>query len=311
MFTTLAPEVLRDELIFVRALDSSVTRSRLYRQAHVGELSMVTRGVYLEASRWIALTKYQRHRAAMVAVAALRPEIVFSHRSAAVAWSLPVNGPLPTVPEFLTSLGHGGRSDRSTSAHRSIRPFERVLRSGLPTTPLARTLLDVARRLPASLSVPMLDHCLRTEQISKKHLFEEWISGTHIGSKRAHAAIVLADGQVMSVGESWSRVQFDSFGIPQPELQVPFYDDLGLIGYVDFWWPGFNAIGEFDGHGKYLREEFLHGQTPGEAVIAEKHREDRLRATQTEPSVGRWGWTDLSHPAALRRELARIGVPLA
>ena len=59
--------------------------------------------------------------------------------------------------------------------------------------------------------------------------------------------------------------------------------------FGDFWWPEFNLVGEFDGYGKYLKKALLNGQTTAEAVLAEKHREDRIRAQG--PKVVRWDWS--------------------
>ena len=96
-------------------------------------------------------------------------------------------------------------------------------------------------------------------------------------------------------------------GVPPPVLQHPFHDNVGLIGYVDFWWPAFNLIGEFDGHGKYLREELLAGQTTAEAVIAEKKREGRLR--RCGPRVTRWDWATARSTPKFRRHLVDAGLP--
>ena len=36
-------------------------------------------------------------------------------------------------------------------------------------------------------------------------------------------------------------------GLPEPMLQVPFYDYEGLIGIVDMYWKELGVIGEADG----------------------------------------------------------------
>jgi hypothetical protein len=90
-------------------------------------------------------------------------------------------------------------------------------------------------------------------------------------------------------------------------LQQPFYDAGGLIGYVDFWWPEFGIVGEFDGHGKYLRDEFTRGRTTAEVVLDEKRRENRLRALGL--TVARWEWADAFAPRMLERILSQAGLP--
>jgi very-short-patch-repair endonuclease len=71
---------------------------------------------------------------------------------------------------------------------------------------------------------------------------------------------------------------------------------------VDFWWPSARVIGEFDGKGKYLREEYSGGRSIADIVIDEKLREDRLRALGA--TVVRWGWSEAASSARL---LARLG----
>jgi len=96
-------------------------------------------------------------------------------------------------------------------------------------------------------------------------------------------------------------------GLPAPELQVPFSDRAGRIGVVDFWWPDHQLIGEFDGVSKYVRDEFTGGRDPAEVVVAEKVREDRLRALG--PGVARWGWSVAWAPYMLQAQLRERGLP--
>jgi hypothetical protein len=95
-------------------------------------------------------------------------------------------------------------------------------------------------------------------------------------------------------------------GLPVPILQQAFYDAAGLIGYVDFWWPEFGLIGEFDGNGKYLRDELLDGRTTSEIIMEEKRRENRLRALG--PRVTRWGWDTAVSLPTLAQHLAEAGL---
>ncbi len=41
-----------------------------------------------------------------------------------------------------------------------------------------------------------------------------------------------------------------------PQLQVALRGASGRVYVVDFWWPEFNMIGEFDGNIKYADLEF-------------------------------------------------------
>ncbi|MCI1262070.1 MAG: hypothetical protein LKG20_07280 [Tetrasphaera jenkinsii] len=96
--------------------------------------------------------------------------------------------------------------------------------------------------------------------------------------------------------------------LPKPELQVPFNDADGLIGYVDFLWRRRGKrplVGEFDGRVKY-RLGGLTSQTDIERTLwEEKRREDRLRK---QADVVRWTWTSAIDASRLGRELAAYGI---
>jgi hypothetical protein len=66
------------------------------------------------------------------------------------------------------------------------------------------------------------------------------------------------------------------------------------------------VVGEFDGEEKYVKPEYLNGRTASQAVVSEKNRENRIRATGK--NVVRWDWAELM-AGTLERKLAAAGVP--
>ena len=58
-------------------------------------------------------------------------------------------------------------------------------------------------------------------------------------------------GTSQTILESLSRVRLCDAGLPEPRLQVPIYDEDGLIGYVDMLWEDLGVVGEADGALKY------------------------------------------------------------
>ena len=129
--------------------------------------------------------------------------------------------------------------------------------------------------------------------------------GTVAGFAKARVRIEFADGDSGSVGESVSRVVIARSRFPRPVLQQVFRDEVGRM-FVDFWWPDYNLAGEFDGKGKYLRDEYTQGRSTAQIVLEEKAREDRLR--RLGPSVVRWDWAEARSQSALRRILLRAGL---
>jgi hypothetical protein len=181
--------------------------------------------------------------------------------------------------------------------------------AGIACTTLERTVLDLAATEPFEEAIVALDWALggAVTQDRLREVLDEWDPAR--GRRRVEAALAFADGASGSPGESLSRVRIREAGLPTPVLQEAFFDDAGLIGFVDFWWPDFDLIGEFDGLKKYREADMLAGRSPGEVVIAEKIREDRLRATSTHPHVERWIWATLFERGSLARRLAGAGLP--
>lgn len=127
------------------------------------------------------------------------------------------------------------------------------------------------------------------------------------GHRRALDVIDFADARSESPLESLSRVSMYRMGVAQPDLQLPFRDRRGLIGYVDFAWPSLGIVGEADGDAKYLDATMRNGRSADRVVLDEKIREDRLRALGLR--VVRWRWEVASRPRELASLLFAAGVP--
>jgi hypothetical protein len=90
-------------------------------------------------------------------------------------------------------------------------------------------------------------------------------------------------------------------------LQHEFSDRDGRMD-VDFWWPRFGVIGEFDGKVKYLDERYRNGRTLEQVLLDEKWREQRLRRQPGVRSIARWDAATAASPARLGRLLREHGV---
>lgn len=111
-----------------------------------------------------------------------------------------------------------------------------------------------------------------------------------IGPVRAACDLVRSGAQTPL--ETHSRLRLVRCGLPEPRLQVPFFDEDGLIGYVDMYFDSLGVIGEADGLIKYAT---------GADLIAEKRREDRLRRLHP---VVRWDWDRIwSDPRGVARQI--------
>jgi hypothetical protein len=307
-----------DEFVLSRERVGAAERGRLYRLIRSGELVVVRPGVCLPTRTWSTFTADDRYPARVRSAAlAFRAPLVFVGESAAALWRLPKVGAWSAVPVVAGARASGGRSTRTLHRRCEGVPSEVWAVEGLATSGLAGTVLDVSRHASFGVAVAMADRALAfkrgsgggvlAESVDKTQLWHALgILGTTHRAGKAKEVIEFADGDSGSAGESISRVVIYRLGFPAPILQFEFRDAHGRM-IVDFWWPEFALIGEFDGRGKYLREEFTRGRSTAETVLDEKSRENRLRALG--PTVARWGWDDAMAPPRLRRTLVAAGLP--
>ncbi len=185
-----------------------------------------------------------------------------------------------------------------------LRPEEIVVVDGVPVTAPARTVVDTARGAPFTVAVVIADAALEAGLVDRPALARA-VEHAHRrpGVGQARRVVAFADRGGHSVGESRSRVLLARAGLPPPVLQWPVTDGVGRhLGTTDFAWPDLRTLGEFDGLVKYGRL-LRPGQSPGDAVVAEKYREDRLRDEGFR--VVRWIWRELDDVDVIAARLRR------
>lgn len=286
-------------------LAAGFTDDEVRRLVREGRLSPVRRGVYVQGA--LPDDILARHVLQVeAALRALADDAVVSHVSAAVLHGLRIWAvPLDRV-HVTRARRNGGRCGAFVHVHTApLDPAEVVVVGGLPVTSLARTVTDLARSVPFEQAVVLADSAMfhkRRDCIGPTDLAEALERAPRWpGSPAARRVVAFANGLSESVGESRSRLAIAAAGLPLPVLQweVHAAGTGAFIGRVDFGWPELCAVGEFDGLVKYGRT-LLPGQDPVEVLVAEKRREDALRAEDL--GVVRWLWSDLSRfaPVAAR-----------
>ncbi|WP_243062482.1 hypothetical protein [Humibacter sp. RRB41] len=308
-------EALTDnDLILARDARAHGLGDHLRHASDRGRFVRIRRGAYVATSRWQKLGVEERHSLVVHAVHATRERpVVFSHWSAAVAWGLPVVGGRLGSVHVIEDTAAGGRSGSGIVRHPGLERLAPQTHRGLAVTSVVDTVIDIASTSPFAAAVAVADAALHVPRrgsamCSREELMQdlERLRGRK-GERRAFAVVRFADGRAESPGESTSRANIHLGGFIAPDLQCAIYDAAGLIGYTDFYWESVRLVGEFDGAGKYLKEEYLRGRSTADVVLAEKKREDRLRAIGL--GVARWDWDVALHPDRLYRRLAEANVP--
>lgn len=320
------------QLIDANHLRRSTGDARSLSRRYVrGELVRVRKGVYAAKDEWISLTPWERYRQTVLAVNLELPMSKFCLNTAAMLWNLEMLDVPSHVHLAGASRGHTGRSLPTTSAAlmpsglsglegltsygvaRHSLQAETLAHEGLLVTPLPQTLVAIIAREGFTAGVVLADHAISRRRLSgprvTKDELPEHAARLESAARRLWVTQVLefAVTDSESAGESLSRAQMHLLGFPAPLLQVIFRPGGRFLARTDFFWPQYRLIGEFDGDAKYLRDEYLGGQTARQAVLAEKKREDKLRAAGFK--VVRWDWATASDSARLGTLLRRAGLP--
>jgi hypothetical protein len=305
---------------------AALSHQQAARRVRSGELERVRRGVVRRAPLPIELVdRFDRHAELrlryldrVLAVAETRrSEVVFAGRAALAIWDFAVVDPWPSDVELLDPPGSPRRSKRGVTVHRARFDDSDIVPWGdhFVTSP-ARTLADLARGGDFTGSIVALDHALSARATPAQSVTKDEVrsalerTGSARGLTRALAAVEFGDGRSGSGGESLSRVDIFRLGLELPELQVRHPHPDGFYD-ADFEWPAWRhrpaTIGEFDGVMKYLKQELRGGADASEVVVAEKRREDFLRAQGR--GFTRWGWREARQPIQLLGpQLMRAGI---
>lgn len=283
--------------------------SEVRRLRDTARLMPLRRGAYAAPDPQLSDPRVLHEARVRAAVQAMSDQAVVSHVSAAVLHGLELWRPDLSRVHLTRDRGRGGRI--GADVHVTPAPLdaeEVVLVHGVPVTSPARTLVDLVRGTGFEQGVVAADFALRSGIVD--------VAGLQValnrargwpGVPRARRVVAFADGRSESVGESRSRVAIARAGLPAPRPQLEVVDHRHVVvGRCDFGWEEERTVGEFDGRIKYGRD-LAPDQDPGEAVFAEKVREDELRDCGLE--VARWIWAELARfgpvAARIRRAHAR------
>ena len=130
--------------------------------------------------------------------------------------------------------------------HQRIGAPLRKVEGRLATAP-AWTAVEIARTVRRPRALAVLDAALHSGACTRHELLAA------VGEQRGRRGIVnvrelvkLADGRAESPMESEARLVFIDGGLPVPELQLEIVDLYGRVWRVDFAWPDYKLIVEYD-----------------------------------------------------------------
>ncbi len=293
----------------------SAERRALQRRAQRGELRPIRPGVLVDPASIADLLPEEHHLLVVRATAhRISPSRLLAHRSAALAYGLPLVG----APPDRVELRDPSRTRAETTTYQQVRPlvahaprgrwdgtppYTRSTFAGIAVEPLVDVLLDVAATEPLRTALPCIDAALHDRRVLSEMLTE---AAEAAATAPVKAATALRMGSALSdsPAESVCRVCFRQLGAPEPVQQHVFARPGERTAIVDFWFPDHGVVVEVDGRGKYGV-----GAQASAAHWQEKQREDFVRSFPEVRTVVRVVWADLMEPERLRAKLLRAGVP--
>lgn len=242
---------------------TGIGRGTLQSKVARGEWVRRASGVYSPADR-----APQDLDAERFAVAIYGPRVAVSHTNTAVLHDLPAPstpGVHVAVPRNVKRAAHEG----ITVHRRQLVVEECELVSGIPTTPLARSLLDCSLLLSLEDAVALADAALRARKVEMTELLSYARRlRRHPASPRMNEFLTYLDPRSGSVPESRVRVALRRAGLPVPISQYEVFHGNRLVARVDFAWPYAKLILEVDGL-RYHSDDpaFLHDRVKQNELV--------------------------------------------
>ena len=291
--TALPTELATGPFTVARARRLAVTRGR----TRGSDLMLPTRGVRRPAAHDPDAVG---HAAAFAL--ALPGDAAFSHVTAARLHDLPTPTPWPGADELLDVMRARHRPPvrrAGCRTHRGLESRAVAVVHGLRVTSAIDTWCDLAGLWSDADLLAVGDGLLRRGIATP----EELLAAAVARAGRRHAGLLLPLARLARPGaaspaESIARWWFWTWGLPEPELNVPVHDHLGQwLATVDFRWKVQRVVGEYDGD------------------VHRTDRRDWQRNKERRASLEDAGWTyvdmtalslsDDHHREALRTRLRR------
>lgn len=230
-------------------------------------------------------------------VLAAGPEAVASHRTAAALWHL--DGMRPGRPELTIAVGRRYHGPPDTRPHRStdLHLMAPVLRFGIPTTPVDRTLLDLGAVVPLEVVQLAVDDARRRRLVDWDGLLDVLVRHARRGRRGVGPLRAVLDEHAAEVAATDSGFErlvcttLCSAGLPRPVLQH-WVTVAGRRYRLDLAYPAQRVGIELDGT-VHLRRDVWE---------ADHARQNALVLAGW--TILRFTWRDYTHrPTALVREV--------
>ena len=234
---------------------------QLYR-VHPGVYSTTPAGLLPRNGRWLA------------AVLACGPGAVLSHRSAAALWGLRATS--RSAIDVTTPTGRGRRLE-GIDAHRTttLTPADITAVDGIPTTTLARTVLDFAGVVPRRAVERAIDQAEALELFDLRAFNDVLNRNPTLRGASVVRTLLDEDAHLSTLTESPLEDGFlalcDAAGFPRPEVQQYLTLPGGDVIRADFLWRRQRIVVETDGRKGHTTPRARERNARRDLLLTEAH----------------------------------------
>jgi hypothetical protein len=202
-----------------------------------------------------------------VAVLAGPPGAVASHASAAALRGLV---PAPPVPHVTVPRGSSGRFGGAVVHHATVTSADCCRVEGLPSTGVARAIVDLAALLDQEPLDEVVDAALGRNLTTYTRVRAAWDRAGHVrGGRVLGAALEPFAGNVRLGSEKEALVlrRIHQWGLPAPVCQYEIRDANGrFLARLDFAWPAWRFGLEYEGDEHHSPRRWGHDRRRLRAV---------------------------------------------
>ena len=267
-------------VVTVRELaERGLDRDAIARRVRSGRLHRVFRGVYAVGHSGLA-----PEGTWLAAVMACGAQALLSHACSVMLFGLwPVEDRLPEV-----TVAHAARrAPAGIRVHRArnLHPEDIARCRGVPTTSVARTIMDLAPRL-GDIPLRRLMSRAQSMHLTNLRLLARQVDRAHGRPGRARFARVLAGAPPATRSELEDRLHdlLSAAGLTAPHVNVPLHLDGRRI-IPDLRWPEQRLVVEADGRQWHGTPQARAEDAERQAIL-ESHGERVIRVTWEQATAG-------------------------
>lgn len=255
-------------LTLTDALSAGLSRPQIDYRLHSGRWNRVGQGVYRVAG---APESWQQR--ALVACLAAPDGATASHLTAAALAGLIETSPSP--PHITVGLHRSVRSATAVVHRARLGPVDYTVMQGVPSTTVARTLVDCAAVVGRRRLRQLVDTAFHRRLTTEKLVELAW-DNARLGPGRAGEVLMREllepwSAQIKPGSPAEARLlrQVIEWGFPTPCCQVPVEDPTGqVIARLDVGWPEHRIGLEYDGSEHHGPSRWHHDESRHFSITA-------------------------------------------